>query len=763
METATYCTCTRWPDPPHRHAPTCRVFHEYLHATMHRSIRSLEEDAARPHLRQQLVGASAMLGQLLGDDLHGLPTSEGWLWTPEPHLLNEGAAPAQDRAPTPTEGGHTPQVPEATDLEPCRRPADPPGATPAGMGAELVVPRPTHLPVLGATARASTDMESFYSPRPSDSAEEVPTGHCREQASPADDTQPEHLQALAVTPGPVGDAPVATTVPSDDSSDGPAAVAPAPRLKACPLPPPGSVQPPGDGAPLSNQQDAGDEEDTEYWDRFSADPSNTFGTIDLPEFLYQSPPIGSNMRAGSPRTTVVVDHTTPAQPQAPSHEADTQGPQPATQDRGQAARQPIQWEKLLSDDRRLGQRRGAPQATDAPGSHWPPTMDGDGHGPSSRPTHGADPSDYTQNTQGGDRHTDAWHGPRRRYDTQEYYQQQWQHQTQFSGMDEREWAWHSESEEGSSVWPQEPRFPLHDPDPQKLYTGVVYLLAKRRPYQHLYVATLRYTQGGRQGPLLGITNAAVDAPKRTDTLPWAHRVACRLLLQKLGLRPKTYKLYPTAFRLDVPEGIRPLSGKATHAVATLAIMEKDLDVLDCQACTGEWEYFQHLQNVPWPIFRGTKDAREWSSHITWSPFQYNYRKQDGLPAHYWWWLDMLASWVVSHPAPATRWEGELADVPAPPPDVGRLVGIRPGASGDELRRAMDAHSLELTETDIAHLHQWYLPSAARILRWDSEAVWSRRQAEPYYPGMETDWRYKTILAVEPKWVRVWPPHVGTST
>jgi hypothetical protein len=238
-------------------------------------------------------------------------------------------------------------------------------------------------------------------------------------------------------------------------------------------------------------------------------------------------------------------------------------------------------------------------------------------------------------------------------------------------------------------------------------------------------------------------------------------VACRLLLQKLGLRPNTYKLYPTAFRLAVPEEVRPLSRKATHAVATLAIMATDLDVLDCQACTGEWEYFKNLHEVPWRILRGTKDTREWSSLVSWSPFHYDYRKWDGLPLHHWRWLDQLASWMVSLPAPATKWEAELVDIPAPPPEVGRHIAT--GVSDVELRRTLDTYSLDLTATDIAHLHQWFLPSAARILRWDVEATWARRLAEPYYPGMEMDWRRTTILAVEPKWVRAWPPYSGPST
>ncbi len=96
-----------------------------------------------------------------------------------------------------------------------------------------------------------------------------------------------------------------------------------------------------------------------------------------------------------------------------------------------------------------------------------------------------------------------------------------------------------------------------------------------------------------------------------------------------------------------------------------------------------------------------------------------------------------------------------------PPEVGRHIAT--GVSEVELRRTLDTYSLDLTATDIAHLHQWFLPSAARILRWDVEATWARRLAEPYYPGMEMDWRRTTILAVEPKWVRAWPPYSGPST
>jgi hypothetical protein len=241
-------------------------------------------------------------------------------------------------------------------------------------------------------------------------------------------------------------------------------------------------------------------------------------------------------------------------------------------------------------------------------------------------------------------------------------------------------------------------------------------------------------------------------------------MASRLLLQKLGLQPTTYKLYPTAFRLDVPYGIRPLSIKASHAVAVLAIMDTDLDILDCQACTGEWEYFNNLpEEITRAVYRGTADNREYSSYITWSPYQPGYRQLDSLPAHYWWWLDALAAWVAANPAPATGWEEELVDVPAPPPGVGRRPEYQPQTSGGVFRDALDTHSLDLTEGDVAHLRQWYLPSVARILRWDSETTWPRIQAEPYYPGMATDWERQTILAVEPRWVRVWTPHVDTST
>ncbi len=60
--TAARCTCIGQSSPPHAHEPTCRIFQEYLHATMHRAYRTLEEDPDYPYLRHQLYGATAMLG-----------------------------------------------------------------------------------------------------------------------------------------------------------------------------------------------------------------------------------------------------------------------------------------------------------------------------------------------------------------------------------------------------------------------------------------------------------------------------------------------------------------------------------------------------------------------------------------------------------------------------------------------------------------------------------------------------------------------------
>jgi hypothetical protein len=221
----------------------------------------------------------------------------------------------------------------------------------------------------------------------------------------------------------------------------------------------------------------------------------------------------------------------------------------------------------------------------------------------------------------------------------------------------------------------------------------------------------------------------------------------------MGLQPNTYRLYPTAFRFLVPERNRPLSTKATHAVATLAFMAADLDVLDCQAHTGEREYFDNLPTDSRRLFRGSADDREWSSHVSWSPFHYHFRKWDRLPAYHWRWLDQLALFVVSRPTPATEWEAELVDLPTPNP-------AEKPASEPALRAMLDVYSLGPAATDVVdHLHQWFLPSAARVLRWDLESTWARRLAEPYYPGTEVDWCKKTILAVEPKWVRPWTSYV----
>ena len=274
MEAFDHCTCSRRFAPPHRHAPTCRVLHEYLHATLHRSVRSLEESTTRPHLRQQLLGAAAVLGQLLEDDLSELPTSEGWLWTLESPLPNGEEDPVQVGTPVPSEGGLSPRALEAAAHTPRGGLVDAPGGATAGAG--LVVPRPAYLPEPGSPAQADADTERFYSPRHTSPAEEAPTDHGREQGNTMEDTRSEDLPAPAPNCELLEDTLETATMLDGSPPNGPTAAAPAARFKACPLSRPPAAQPHGDGTPRPTPQsgtptgspcrqpaqDSGAEEDT---------------------------------------------------------------------------------------------------------------------------------------------------------------------------------------------------------------------------------------------------------------------------------------------------------------------------------------------------------------------------------------------------------------------------------------------------------------------------------------------------------------------
>ena len=185
-------------------------------------------------------------------------------------------------------------------------------------------------------------------------------------------------------------------------------------------------------------------------------------------------------------------------------------------------------------------------------------------------------------------------------------------------------------------------FTREAPQPDDLHAGVVYLFSVHPRSKYLYMAKIQYVQGNQESPHMGVTNRRVDSPHHFKCPSWAHRAAGRLLLQKVGLTPDKYRLYPTAFRLPVPEGQRPLSRKATHLVAVAAILQSAPDVLDLQAHTNEATYFEALpaRGQQW-VYLGPSDQREMSCKVSWTPFHAHYRCAT-IPQHQWAWIDQIA-------------------------------------------------------------------------------------------------------------------------
>ena len=313
MGTLAHCTCSRRSALPHLHAPTCRVFHEYLHATLHRSLRSLEESASYPHVRQQLIGAVAALGQLLEDDQSALPTSEGWLWTPESPPPGREDDLEQVGTPAPSDGEHTPRVPEVA-IHSLRENLDgvSEGTT---TGAEWVAPRPADLPEPGSQTRTEADAEHFFSPRHSASAEESLTDPGEEYGHPAEDSQSEDLPPPA-PPGEFEDTTrEAATTPPSNLSGGPTEAVASVRFKACPLPRPPAAQSHGDSTshpipapstptgrrdrPRAQEPGAEDNTSETYWNDMAA-AADTFGTVPFAQILQELTPSGDTGQTNAP-------------------------------------------------------------------------------------------------------------------------------------------------------------------------------------------------------------------------------------------------------------------------------------------------------------------------------------------------------------------------------------------------------------------------------------------------------------------------------
>ena len=282
---------------------------------------------------------------------------------------------------------------------------------------------------------------------------------------------------------------------------------------------------------------------------------------------------------------------------------------------------------------------------------------------------------------------------------------------------------------------------------------MVYLFSQHPRGKYLYLAAVQYMQGGLAAPVLGITNQKEDDPPRARGLTWAHRVACRLLLQKLCLTPEKYRLYPTAFRIPVSERQRPLSRKATHLVAVVATLIAEPDVLDLQAHTNEEAYFQALpdRGHQW-VYKGNNDNREMSCSVSWTLFHPHYRG-NVLPPLHWAWIDQISKFIIGRLEHPKEWDAMLAALPLLQ-DQGNGAGLPTPTCETALRAVLSVHAKDLDYESVSqHLRTAFKASATRVIQWEPEATWTRPRV-PYHPGIAQDWSTHTLLSVDPMWVRV---------
>ena len=555
---------------------------------------------------------------------------------------------------------------------------------------------------------------------------------------------------------------------------------------------------------LDNTTTAQDREDDAYWDQYNSQYYDRFGTLDFAQFQQETlrtPADGGEAGDVPPPPAGPAPLNPPGLPppppvrQAPGQQHFTGGrtdAQPAPTGPASGHDQwgpPIKtpppgwWGRLtpaqlgeMSDGRDLNRMRSpasrhspsvatvqerpeeeiteelAPTWADASWrnpqqSPWAPTP----RPPGESSTGSHQPTNDT-------RRTSAWHGKKQSPDTWGYYQHQWDREKAFTGMDGQPAHWEPFSEANCDVGaatdltPEDP-ITWETPQPGVLHTGVVYLFTKAPQREYLHLAAIQYKQGGLSAPLLGVTNQRVDDPPQSRGLPWAHRVACRLLLQKLGLVANKYRLYPTAFRLPVAEKHRPLSRKATHLVAMVAILTSEPNVLDRQAHTDEETYFAGLPHGggQW-VYRGSNDQREMSSTVNWTPFHSHYRKDGILLPHHWGWIDQIAKFIVSRENTPIEWDTDLVALL-------QLHDRRAGpelpvpASETALRAMLSLYAQSPDQTTVdRHLRRAFVSSAVRILYWAPEATWARPRGVPYLPGGSQDWSAHPPLSVEPMWV-----------
>ena len=719
------CTCARADYPAYAHDTACRIYREFLHAHLVHACRVLEESTDYPHLRSQLQGAAAAMGHLLGD-----PSG----FSPLPGLTQGPTRAARTAEPGPTTPATNPEPP--------------------GQGhpddAQL-----TWEHVSDDTSQPSSEeaSESPYGP-PAPEAEDH-TEPALGEGTPQTETSPGGREAPDTPEEPRagmgGDNPPQTR-PEDNTRD----------------------QDTAQTTPASSES----AQSESYWDMYDRTSEVRFGDLDFTQFQKDPDRIarvdqrGKTTHASAPPTqpagaSPAPSHgerhgnTRPPQQRTPTSHAetaDTHAPQATPPTRGDTET-PTNWHTVLSDDRDLGRYRTPPTTTTIDWD-WPrQSTRTEGHSSTTVPRRWSDepttdPGDQDDPTE-WDARTEAWQTRRQDASSRGYYAHLWQNEQPFTNMEEGEKGWEPFSEtrphaEDVPAPPQE-GYSWHDPCPYHLYTGVVYLFTRHPTRDYLYLAALRYTQKDTQAPLLGITNPQVDNPTGGPSLPWAHRDACRLLLQKQGLHPSKYRLYPTAFRIPMVGRHRPLSGKSTHAAATLAILESRPAVLDSQAPTGEEEYFSALSTTKsrW-LYLGTRDAREWSSTVSWTAYHTEFRAWNKLQPIHWTWLNQITNFVVARHSTPTTWDSALVDLPYPTDSHVRST------SETALRARLCAYALPPWAQDLeSHLRRSYAPSAARVLQWEPEATWTRSRAIPYFPGHPEDWEEHAILSVEPCWVQQW--------
>ncbi len=139
--------------------------------------------------------------------------------------------------------------------------------------------------------------------------------------------------------------------------------------------------------------------------------------------------------------------------------------------------------------------------------------------------------------------------------------------------------------------------------------------------------------------------------------------------------------------------------------------------------------------------------------MSWTPYHADYREVT-LPAYQWEWIDQIATYITNRPESdlPTDWESDLVVFHQPSRHDRRSRTPTP-TSEHALCAALQSHTWapdwESLDRD---LKLSFLSTSSRVLFWERGSTWMPHRT-PYVAGRAQDYFDKTILAVEPMWVR----------